>query len=291
MNSRYIRILSVLVVACLTGCATYGPDDPINDTWDLSSAGEAAYMPGAFVGRLWLSPNPIVFGMSPDGYWMYESTIDIANIGSEPVQIERITISGDPDFDFFSPPNDDRYPHNIDADADCNGFAGMGFTISHAETANDNPTATMTVHTRDPTSPTFSVPIYRDQNYIIEDPHSSFGGTHPVVKPNPIRIYRDEAGNGQNIEVCMFFHSGDERQAKTTEVETVGEAFAIEELRDYQGRPMEVPGPDETLSGDPSAVVISYRPLQSPNQDGALVIQFDLLPGGKRSLIVPILVR
>jgi hypothetical protein len=168
----------------------------------------------------------------------------------------------------------------------------MGFMISHAETANDNPTATMTVHTKDPTSPTFGVPIYRDRNYIVEDPyHGGFGGTHPVVKPNPIRIDRDKAKDGQNIEVCMFFHSGDERQATTTKVETVGEAFAVEELRDYQGRPMEVPGPDEFLTSSPSEVVISYMPLQSPNQDGALVIHFDLLPGGKRSLVVPILVR
>jgi hypothetical protein len=292
MKSMRFVAICVLVLSGVAGCVSYGSDDPSDNAWDISSAGEAANAPGAVVGRLWLNPNPIVFGMFAEDFWAYETMIDIANIGSEPVQIENITINGDPDFDFYSPPEEDRYPNIIDTDADCNGFSGMGFMLSHAETANDNPTATMTVHTRDPTSPTFSVPIYRDRNYIIEDPYPSGPGVaNPIVKPNPIRINSKKAKAGYTVEICAFFHSGEKLQARTTRIETVGDAFAVEELTDYQGNPIEVPGPYETLPSDPSTVVISYTPIQSPNQDGALVIHFDLLPGGKRSLIVPILVR
>ena len=71
MKARYLTILSVLIIGGMAalcavpfgaGCAVYDSDNPPDNIWDPLSLEEVLETPGAVVGRIWVSPNPIVFG-------------------------------------------------------------------------------------------------------------------------------------------------------------------------------------------------------------------------------------
>jgi hypothetical protein len=288
-----IFVVTVVLSITTTSCIGYESEEPEQQAWDPLYIAEIQELPDALVGRLWVSPNPIVFGVDLQGYQISEFFIDIANIGSEKAVITDITMSGDPDFDFYDKrPNEGRFPTEIGGDADCNGHSGMGFPIVYAEVTDDNASATMVVHTSDPTSPAVKVPIYKDVDIVYEDHYmESIESAKPVVKPNPIRIDRDKVKTGHEIEVCLSLHYGGERLFRFTKVEAFSDSVRIEELRDYHGNPVTLPVPYDQWTADPCTAVLSYNPQQDKAEDGALVVHFEKDSGRQQALVVPIIVR
>jgi hypothetical protein len=287
-----VVVLSVTLVACY-GYETGGPDDSEGLAWDPLSIQEIQEMPDVHVGRLWVSPNPVVFGVDSEGYTIRDFQIEIANIGSEEAVIDDITMSGDPDFDFYGErPHDGHYPKHIGGDPECNGHAGMGFPIVYADVTGDGAAATMVVHTSDPTSPTVKVPVYRNPELVYENHYMDpVEGLRPIVKPNPIRIDRHTVKGEKRIEVCLALLGWGDPLFRFTKIEAFGASVAVAELLDYQGNPVTLPHPPDVWTADPNRAVISYKPQMDADEDGALVVHFEEDSGRQQALVVPIVIR
>lgn len=288
----YIYITSVVFALTLASCVEHDVDKP-QDTiaWDLSSVEGIDPLPDANIGRLWVLPNPVVFGVNEAGYPVQDMMIDIGNIGSEEVVIEDVTISGDPDFDFLDPPEEGRYPHEIGGDLDCNGCGGIGFALAYAETTGKNAKSTMIVHTNDPTSPTVSVPIYLDETRVYIEPYFPHDNMRPLVKPNPIRIDKDEVHGEYQVEICLALHVGTNRRGRFLSLEAFGGSFTVEDVKDYYGNHVTLPVPYDQWTADPYSATLSYRPEIAKAEDGALIAHFEEENVVQKSIVIPIIVR
>jgi hypothetical protein len=287
------RIPALVVVLSLTliSCAEHESDKPYDEAWDPLSIPQIQQLPDANIGRIWVLPNPVVFGVNEAGYPAQEMMIDIGNIGSEKVVVEDVTISGDPDFDFMDPPEEGRYPHDIGGKSECTGGSGTGFALVYAETTGDQAQSTMTVHTNDPTSPTIDVPIYIDKSIVFEEPYFPHDDMRPHVKPNPIRIDKDQVHGDYQVEICLSLHVGSNQRGRFLELEAFGSSFTVESVKDFNGNPITLPVPYEQWTADPYSAVVAYRPDKAKAEDGALAAHFEEENGPARSLVIPIIVR
>jgi hypothetical protein len=149
------------------------------------------------------------------------------------------------------------------------------------------------VHTSDPTSPTFKVPIIIDYEGKYALPPFTSGWhegnvSHIWVRPNPIRLDRQPEGTTTTKELCLA-GSGEIVPPRITEIRVYGPGLSITGARDGDGTP--IPLPISTGSHLPSYLVLTYVSEGDTPVDGVLAISFLNNFDDEFTLGVPIIIR
>lgn len=310
MSKTIMSLLAITVVAGLAACIQeYSADDhpcPCADGWVCCDKTDTCIREGepclggdtdwdpvdtnyqaTVTGRLWVSPNPIRYLPDQEGGEPFHLAVSVACIGNEPLQTDGFSLEGSGDF-VFDPNGDDIPNRSLDCSArpECNGASGMGFSIIYTPSGDPQASATLVVHTSDPTSPTVRVPIIPGEADQV--PPSANDGympmqdeSNPMVKPNPIRF---DVGTPQEIPLCL---SGMGAEVTYTGVRVYGEGYSMV-------------GPLPTVqepfySGDGHGqmryVTVRYDPENGGPEDGTVLIDLVDTWGDELQLAIPVIIR
>jgi hypothetical protein len=240
------------------------------------------------VGRLWVNPNPAIFG-DFEGVPVRHILVEIGAIGTEPIVVEEVSLSGDPRIGFQEDP-DELFPKEMGSPEECHSWSSTEFVIVCEQETEHDIRSTLTVHTNDPTSPSQEIPIRVDYNVEVEDPrlYPIQWGPNPLVKPNPIRLVA--SGGEQSVDLCFSFVTS-VGSWRVLGMQVIGEGLELAEVLQFGGEPAILPTPEVEHPELPYWGTLTYRPDSAEPLDGALVVEIVDWRGRISSLAVPILVR
>lgn len=254
------------------------------------------------VGRVWIVPNPIPIppvpvgsGFTPLGF------VGLYSLGTDETYIDRMTIEGSADFttEFIERGFDWPYwnPEEYSRPEDGYGSGqSMWFEIWYTPTVEVPEETFLIVHTSDPTSPTFRVPIVVDHEgtYLPggmdEDYWGMFEHAYVWTRPNPVRFSVKPTGRSEIVEVTLAGTGGaDDPMLEVTDISVWGHGLSIAGIWDQEGNPLSPP----IHSG---SLVLAYLDIEHVSTgeevcDGVLMLSFLDIFGIEKTLGVPILVR
>lgn len=295
-------ILSILCLVLLGySCGEKDMEPVTGPAWSLpDGAFDGIDADTIIIGRLWVTPYPIP--IKPDATWP-EVLLTLEHLGSDAVVIDDITLEGDPQFSF----GEGIYSQcagDLDCASDpfnfsdwaccgrdgCGGGGTLGFNFIYNPPALESEPASLVIHTSDPTSPTFRVPIIIDHDARYEPAptmyrYSEFDMPRIWVRPNPIRLSSKPDGETSTTEFCL---DGDESPV-ITRMKLVGQGLSITRAETNDGTPIPLPPEyDGSLS--------VYMELEHTSEglgpvDGVLIIGFLSNWNEEMALAVPIMVR
>ncbi len=264
------------------------PDDSVDGSSSTDEDWQPEIPDVVVTGRLWPWPNPLMFGRNENGYAIAEIMIMFSNIGTEDVAIEDISLSGDPLFSFGDDQLDSYMPE-VSPGGDCNSGSGFGTTIHFDPFATGISSAKIVVRTSDPHYPVLEIQASYDPN-LLQQQIPDLLGFVPSAKPNPIRFNPDPTIGEQTIEMCISVMAWNETPSLVN-VYTIGEAFAVTDLLDYQGNPVTFPTGDLNEGPSLDSATVSFTPSSANPEGGFLVFEYQLGSGQMVTLRVPILVE
>ena len=248
-------------------------------------------------GRLWFNPNPIRFPLKESGSGEISVQVNLANIGSEIVQIEAINFSADSDFrldlgvlDLIDPVTGDlEFPIGFSADEGCERFSRLEVPVYYTPKTGDKAKGSFVIETNDPTSPTLEVPIMVDPDAVLPENQSYPVGVFPIVKPNPIRFHKSmDVGETQTLEVCLRLE-GAAQSSQITSLEIHGENFSIQGVYDNVGNSIPLPVSEYNIGQYNLKILVANEPVNDKREGGTLLVEFVDDLGDHRTLLVPVL--
>jgi len=250
------------------------------------------------MGRLWVTPNPIAFEPEPSAV-----VVTIQSLGGEDIVVEDVTMEGSSDF-YFSL-DDDPGPFSIHFEefncclADGCGSGGLlGFGMTYTPSGVPPASSNLIVHTADPTSPSFMVPIIVDYEGRYPrtdayDPGPSWDIDYVWVRPNPVRFDALPPGESTTVTLCLDGNCRLIPDINTgidiTDISVAGDGLSIAGMRTHEGTPIDDPSGYDTLL--PGYLDLTYTSLDGNSVDGLLRISFLDNWETELTLAVPILVR
>ncbi len=249
-------------------------------------------------GRLWFNPNPIRFPLSEVVNRDTPVSVTVANIGTESVRIESVSLVGVPYFfldqmiaDLFDPSaNQLEFPFEFGGGSEeCDGCSMASFSVNCRQGTGHLAEGTFVIETSDPTSPTLEVPLLVDPDAVLPKNRSHPVGMIPIVKPNPIRFHkRMDVGETQTLEACLRLE-GATGSSMLSRLELYGENFRLQGVYGKDGRPLNLPLRNYAIGQDTLKVVIDNEPKTDNREGGTLQVEFIDDLGDQRTLLVPIL--
>jgi hypothetical protein len=273
-----VSMAGVVSAVLFTGmsCSWYGEYPSSASECAECSAQDVSSQDG-IVGRLWVSPPAIRFRPGQES----DARFALANTGSEDVWVEAVTVTGDPDFHSVDFIGGIRLPMTLFGSDDCGGFGTIDGTIAYTPKTGNDARGILKVHTEDPTSPSFSVPVYLDADssypgeILLPGEHFPVHEPSVMVNPNPIRF----DGTTTKVDICIVVLDLGIARARIAKLWIDGDSFSISGPL-YQG---ENPAYYRTsIKLNQSALVL---------KDGYLAVEFDDPCGILRKLRVPILYK
>lgn len=249
--------------------------------------------PTVIVGRLWARPNPIAFPPPETGHGGILDFV-VESLGGESVTIDDITIEGSVDFHADLVDETGVIPLTFDEwsccpEEGCGGGGLAGSCMEYHPSGTEPRDVYLVVHTSDPTSPTFRVPIIIDHEgryTATTPPPSVFDYVAQVwLRPNPIRLDVLPAGTSTTLELCLD-HRGEPR---ITGIRTIGPGLSITGARDFYGAPMSYPL--SRGSGPPAYLDLRYDSTDGAAMDGTLTISFLNEFDDEFTFGVPVIIR
>jgi hypothetical protein len=248
-------------------------------------------------GRLWFNPNPIRFPLSEVTNRDTAVQVTVANIGTEIVSIESVSLIGEPDFfldqgltDLFDPStNQLEFPIGLGGGGeDCDRCGTVGFPIFCRQGAGRPAEGKFVIETSDPTSPTLEVPLLVDPDAVLPETQDYPVGVIPIVKPNPIRFHkRMDVGETQTLEVCLRLE-GATSSSLINRLELHGDNFGIQGVYDKEGQPLSLPARNYIIGQD-TLKILDNKPISDNRDGGTLQVEFVDDLGDQRTLLVPIM--
>lgn len=174
---------------------------------------------GKTAGRLHVQPNPIHLQEALLPFGGNCRTVELINIGTEPLVLSRITLEGAPTLWHSST---QHLPWTVDPEWI------HGFQVCSDDSVEEPREGFLVLETDDPAAPVVRVPILTDSDPFQEPPDPF--RPYPHVSPNPVRLV-ENAESGL-VEVVLTCERCDDQQwLRLDEAEATGSLVEIEAIR------------------------------------------------------------
>jgi hypothetical protein len=281
----FISVLFSAACAQVAEETSSSPDDkPYPATLEPRSGPE-------IMGRLWVSPNPIAFEPGNP-----QEMVTVSLLAGERIVVEDITIEGSSEYVLKLAKEPGGFPYEeapCCIDGPCAGGGLLAFPVRYTPSGTAPGPVNLIIHTADPTSPSFMVPIIVD----YEGKYPKAGADDPRgwepdfvwVNPNPVRFAAIPPGESTTVTLCLGGFGRPETGFGITDISVAGEGLSIAGMRTYEGTDAVDPSGHFILF--PDYLDLTYTSVNGESVDGLLRISFLDRWESELTLAVPILVR